>query len=102
MNLIWLPARRIRLEVGEYKQSQHWLIDDDGRILACLKEPPADNPEDSFDVYVRIGDKEQAEFYSVDHAKAWAEREVRTYFEKKQAEQEKAAEPVTASVTANK
>jgi hypothetical protein len=97
MSLIWLE-RSVKLDDTLYKQSQHWLIDEDGRILACVKEPQQDNAEDSVDAYLRVGEKEQAEFYSLDHAKHWAEREVASILRKKKTTEQAQLSGVAESV----
>jgi hypothetical protein len=87
MILTWMPVRRIRKEDSVYAQLRHWLVNGDGRILACITEPPNDNPEDSFDarIYLQEGD-DDGYFISLEHAMEWCEKRVR---EKAAAEEKK-------------
>lgn len=95
--LIWMEPRAVQVGHDEvYPEVQHWLIDDDGRILAILNEPRRDNPLDSYDVQLKFGERAYAGFISVDHAKAWAETESQTYLEKKKAEPVVSTEGVVA------
>lgn len=100
MSLVWLPPRSIRNGSEDlYKQVQHWLIDDDGRILAVVCEPQRDNPDDSFDAHLKFESREYAGFISADHAKAWAERNATEHLAKqKKAAEAPAAEGVVEAV----
>jgi hypothetical protein len=96
-----MPPRRRKLEDMLYPQIRHWLVDGAGRILACVIAPQQDDPEDSYDarLYIRSTDDE-AYFISLDHAKAWAERE--TAQEWAAAERKKQSTATTASVEVQK
>lgn len=103
MSLIWLPPRSLVLADEVYKQIQHWLIDEEGRILAKVLEPQQNNPEDSADAFLQFGDREQADFISADHAKAWSERKAVEYLQKANAATlEPAAEAAAESVAQEK
>lgn len=84
MNLVWMPPRKRNLEGALYPQINHWLVDGDGRILACIVEPMPDNEEDSFDarLHFRTND-DDAYFISLEHAQKWCERETRAHLSTK-------------------
>jgi hypothetical protein len=84
MSLVWMPPRKLKLEDLVYPELRHWLVDGDGRLLACVQEPAPDNPEDSFDarLYYRSTD-DFAYFISLDHARTWCERETAAHLAQK-------------------
>lgn len=101
MTLTWMPPRKRRLDDMLYPQIQHWLVDHEGRILACVIEPQADDPEDSFDgrLYFRLSDDE-AYFISLEHAQAWCSRETTAHLGKRaQTKEQVTAEGVVETVT---
>lgn len=76
MKLTWMPPRTIWRESDDlYPYVRHWLVDEEGRILACVDETRPSNPEDSFDarLYYTMTD-DTAYFISLEHAQAWAEK----------------------------
>lgn len=76
--LTWTPPRKIRRDNDDlYPSVRHWLVDQEGRILACVDEPKPNNEEDSFDVrlYYTMTD-DIAYFLSLEHAQAWAVKRV--------------------------
>jgi hypothetical protein len=81
MTLTWMPPRSIkRTDVDLlYPDLRHWLVNEDGRILASVLEPARDNPEDSFDtrLYYTLAD-DFAYFISLEHAQAWCEKRARS------------------------
>jgi hypothetical protein len=80
MKLTWMPPRKVkRIDVDLlYPDLRHWLVNEDGRILAMIVEPAPDNPQDSFDakLYYTMTD-DTAYFISLDHAQAWCEKRAR-------------------------
>jgi hypothetical protein len=100
MTLTWMPPRKLRRDPDDlYAELRHWLVDEDGRILAAVIEPPPDKAEESFDarLYYTMTD-DTAYFISLEHAKAWTEKRAR----KDAAEQEakKRVRPATVAVEA--
>lgn len=98
MILTWMPARKLRdRESDVYPFMQvHWLVDEDGRVIASIREPREDNAEDSFDARLYwTNNDDTAYFISLEHAQLWAENRARGDREKKQ-ESEAAAGVVVA------
>ena len=104
MSLVWMPPRKRKHEDMLYPQIRHWLVNEAGRILACVIDPQPDDPEDSFDarLYFRSSDDE-GYFISLEHAKAWAEQETVAHFVKQKAiKQDLTAEGVVETVRQEK
>jgi hypothetical protein len=104
MALVWMPPRKRKIEDMLYPQMRHWLVDEAGRILACVIDPQPDDQEDSFDgrLYFRSTDDE-AYFISLEHAKDWCEQETGAHLQKQRAvKQDLAAQGVVQTVLQEK
>lgn len=102
MTLTWMPPREVRrVDIDQlYPEMRHWLVNEDGRILASVVEPNRGNPEDSFDVRLFYTMTDDAGYFiSLEHAQRWAEKRAR---DDAAADEEKKkaviAPPVTAEV----
>lgn len=75
MTLTWMPPRKIKHFDETYRQVKHWLVNQDGRILASVIEPAVDNPEDSFDARLHYTNKDDTGYFiSLEHAQEWCQR----------------------------
>lgn len=72
MTLTWMPPRTLKREDSVYPQVRHWLVNEEGRVLAAVIPPARDNDEDSFDarLFWTMTD-DTAYFISLEHAQAW-------------------------------
>lgn len=80
MILTWMPPVSLKHLDYVHPQRRHWLVNEEGRILAAVIDPQPDNPEESFDAklyYTNTND--EAYFISLDHAKEWCEKKSREY-----------------------
>jgi hypothetical protein len=76
-----MPPRKIKREDLLYPEFRHWLVNGDGRLLACVQEPAPDNPEDSFDARLYYTSSDDfAYFISLEHAQAWCEKQAVAHF----------------------
>lgn len=100
MKLTWMPPRSVKHENELYKQVRHWLVNEEGRILACIIEPAQDNPQDNFDTRLYHVDKNDTGYFiSLDQAQAWCEKRCR---EIEQASKEVETNPATLGVVTEK
>lgn len=95
MTLTWAPPRSIKHLDETYKQTRHWLVNEEGRIMACVIDPAQDNPEDSFDARLHYTNTDDTGYFiSLGDAQAWCEKRCRDDAAAKQA----AAVPATMAV----
>lgn len=73
--------RLISIEGDLYKQPQHWLVDDDGRVVVRVVEPQKNNSQDSVDLVIGEDWEKRRRFIDLEHAKVAAEQVAAMYVE---------------------